>query len=250
MKTSILYTLLFCAASTGFVGWRLYAVRTQATPHYEILEDPSLSHVQDCEAMVALAERAVHADVTANSTLTILVVGDQSTANEPWRLARYPIPTTRKAIEGRNAILRRQQDLLLDVLRKCRTIHRTTISPIFLGIKQALADLRAQGCDGTSHCQLFVDSDLEENVETSIFKRAEAIDRRTPIPPRLLDNNGIAVSFCGFTATVSHLTDSSGREIRRASARGPERDDRLTAAWKSMFSETEGVAFDPYCPNP
>jgi hypothetical protein len=157
---------------------------------------------------------------------------------------------THKAIEGRNAIMRRRQDLLQDVAGKCRSIRRTNISPIFLGIKQALADLHSRGCDGKSHCQLFVDSDLEENVETSIVKRAESGYRRTPILPNLLDNSGIAVSFCGFAATASRVADASGRKIRGASSRGPERDDRLTAAWKEMFSETEDVAFDPYCPNP
>ena len=250
MKSNLLYGLVFCIASAGFVGWREYAVRTHGTPHFEIVADPSWSHVQDCEAMVGLAEQAIHADVSSSSTLTILALGDQTTAGEPWRLGQYTIPTSRKVIEGRKVIEKRQQDLLHDIWSKCQSIHRTTISPIYLGVKQALADLRAKGCNESSHCQIFVDSDLEENVEPFFQKSIQGTNRRRPALSAPLENAGVGISFCGFVATINHPVNSSGKETIKPMRREPDRDDRLRQVWISLVSDPEIVSFEPFCPNP
>lgn len=249
MKTSILYTLLFCTACVAFVAWRVHAVRTQDAPHFEIVEDPSLSHEQGCASLLGLAEQALHAEgVSRNSTLTVLVLGDQATANEPWRLGTYAIPMTRKVLEGRTANRRRRQDVLHDIGNRCQAVRPTNISPIFLGVKQAMADLRAQGCSATSHCELFVDSDLEENVETSIKKSINNHGGGTRILPSPINNAGINVAFCGLAVTAGRIVDPSGREIRKASPRNSRRDHRLRQTWLSLFTKPEAVRFEPYCP--
>jgi hypothetical protein len=208
MKTGILYIILFCLASTGFVGWRVHTAKSQDAPQFELVEDPSISHPNGCESVLGLAEQAFHTEgASSRSTLTILVIGDETTANEPWQLGRYSIPKSRKVIEGRTANARRQQDLLRDIWNKCQTVRRTTISPIFLGVKQAIADLRAQGCSQTSHCQVFVDSDLEENVETSIKKSLNIVGGGTRILPLPIDNDGIDVAFCGLAVTAGRIVD-------------------------------------------
>jgi len=249
MKTGILCTILFCSASVGFVFWRVHAVRAQPTPHFAIVEDPSLSHPKGCEAVLGLAEQALRTEgVSSGSTLTVLVIGDQATANEPWQLGRYDIPKTRKVLEGRSANLRRQQDVLRDIRTKCETVRRTTISPIFLGVTQAIADLRAHGCKETSQCWILVDSDLEENVEISI---KEAISRarstKLGLPP-LLDNQGIEMSFCGLAVTAGRIANLAGREIQRALPRNSGRDDRLRQVWRSLFTQPDHLNFEPYCP--
>ena len=251
MKKGILYAVLFCGASAGFVGWRVYTVRTQDTPHFELVQDPSLSHPEGCESLLGLAERALRTDgVSSGSTLTVLVIGDEATANEPWQLGRYSILRIRKVLEGRTANLRRQQDVLHDIWNRCQTVRRTTISPIFLGVKQAIADLRAQGCRETSHCQVFVDSDLEENVENSIKKSLNNTSNGKRILPSPITNDGIDVVFCGLAVTAGRMVDPSGRAIRRASPRDPSRDDRLRKIWRSLFTKPEVVRFEPYCPKP
>jgi hypothetical protein len=251
MNKRLLYVFLACGASLGFVAWRVHAVKTQVTPHFEIVEDFSLSHARGCDSLVGLAERVLNTQsVTRNSTLTVLAVGDQTTADEPWRLARYSIPRDDKVLEGRTEKLRRQQDLLRDLRNRCRAARRTTISPIFLGVKQAIADLRAQGCSGTSHCELFVDSDLEENVETSIKKSLNNPSGGTRTLPPPLNNDGIDVTFCGLAVTAGRIVDPSGREIRKVHPRDPGRDDRLRQIWRSLFSRREAVRFEPYCPTP
>src|SRR6266481_8256199 len=88
----------------------------------------------DCRIKIggAAAQILKSPAVSANSTLAVLALGDLNTANEPQQLAVYSTPTSRKVIEGRKAIARRQVDLLKDVLSRCRIARPTSISPIFL----------------------------------------------------------------------------------------------------------------------
>jgi hypothetical protein len=249
MNKPLIYAVLACGASAAFVGWRVHAMKTQVTPHFEIVEDFSLSHTRGCDSLVGLTERVLgNQSVSRNSTLTVLAVGDRTTADEPWRLARYSIPRDDKVLEGRTEKLRRQQDLLRDLRNRCRAARRTTISPIFLGVKQAVADLRAQGCRGTSHCELFVDSDLEENVEPSI-KESLHVGGGRHISLPSIDNSGINVTFCGLAVQAGRY-EPSGRTIRRMFFPVPGREERLTMVWKSLFTGQDEVTFEPYCPVP
>ena len=76
MKVSILYAMLLCAGSAGFVGWRIHALRHQETRHFEIVEDLSLSHSGECESLLGLAERVLRTEgASSGSTLTVLVIG-------------------------------------------------------------------------------------------------------------------------------------------------------------------------------
>lgn len=248
MKTGILYTILLCVASVGFVGWRVYVLKNRETPHFGLVEDPSLSHPEGCESLLGLADKALNTDgISPGSTLTVLVIGDETTANEPWQLGTYSIPTTRKVLEGRTATSRRRQDILHDILTKCRAVRRTTVSPIFLGVKQAVADLRAQGCTETSHCQLLVDSDLEENVETFVKKSLNGTSSKKTILP-LIENKGIDITFCGLAVTTGRLVDSSSKGFRKTPLRTPAREDRLREIWKSLFTQQAAMRFEPYCP--
>ena len=113
MKAGLLCILSFCVASVGFVLWRVYAMRTHETPHYELVEDASASHWGGCESLVGMTEQVLQRNGAASdSTLTVLVLGDQSTANEPWRMGTYPIPTVRKVLEGRSGRLQHEQEIL------------------------------------------------------------------------------------------------------------------------------------------
>src|SRR5690348_11960860 len=113
MKSTVLYSALLCVASTLLVGWRIHAIHNRETQHFEIVEDLSLSHPNGCESLLGLAERVLRSDdVSPESTLTILIVGYAATANEPWQLGRYVIPTARKVIEGRRGSLTQQRRVL------------------------------------------------------------------------------------------------------------------------------------------
>jgi hypothetical protein len=249
MKRVIVSVVVCSVLCAGFVGWRIHVLAKYSAPKFAIVMDPSLSHPGGCESLLGLADQVLHADgISQNSTLTVLVLGDASTANEPWQLGRYSIPVTRRVLEGKTSNQQRLDELLSDIRLKCRTIHRTNISPIFLGVKQAVADLSVHGCRESSHCRVLVDSDLEENVETSI-KEGLNRNRNAKLPLRSpIENEGIKVSFCGLAVKAGRIVRPSGKEVHRAVSRDPGRDDRLRQVWRSLFTQPDLVSFEPYCP--
>jgi hypothetical protein len=250
MNRIVLLAIVMCSILCAvFVGWRVHVLANYSAPQVDIIRDPSLSHPEGCESLVGLADEAVHAvGVSYGSTLTVIVLGDAATANEPWQLGRYSIPVTRKAIEGKTSDQQRVEELLTNIQHKCGAIRRTNISPIFLGVKQAIADLRARGCKANSHCQVFVDTDLEENVETTVMEALNRLHKSKPVLPKPIDNGGVQVSFCGFAVTTGRIATLSERETRRTLSRDPGRDDRLSQVWRSLFTQPELVTFEPYCP--
>jgi hypothetical protein len=246
----ILCVVLFCLGSVSFVAWRVYAVRNRETAHFAIVKDPSVSHGNGCASLIGLAGQVFEAnEVTSGSTITVLVLGDQSTANEPWRLGVYPVPTIRKVLEGKAAKRRLQQQILADISGKCRALRRTTISPIFLGVAQAVDDLRGRGCTATSQCRLFVDSDLEENGEPSIRNMLSKGESSKHISLPRVDNSGIAVVFCGVAVTDGRVRDRVENGARRFMTRDSDRLRRTKEIWRSLFAKPASVTFEPYCPN-
>lgn len=240
---------LAMSLALGFVAWRVHATRNVTVNHAALLLDPSLSYKGGCPAAVGIAERVMNMDAfSPGSTLSALALGDQFTANEPRRFAKYSLPKTHKVIEGRNAALRHQHELLADLRQKCTSVHPTMISPIFLGIKQSIAELRSLGCGAESNCYLYVSSDGEENGEPSI-RRALEVSKSNNLPAPL-NNLGIRIVFCGLAETAGRIVDPSGREVRTIRAHDPEHNDRLRSVWLSLFTKPEAVEFEPYCPQP
>jgi len=185
----------------------------------------------------------------SGSTLTVLILGDQATANEPWRMGAYSIPTVRKVLEGRAGRLRQEQEILRDVSEKCRQLRRTRISPIFLGVTRGVADLHAHGCKATSHCALFVDTDGEENAEPSIRKMLNQNDGGRHISLPRVDNAGIGVIFCGVAVTDGRFPNVAEKGSRKFVTGDSDRVHRMQEVWRSLFTEPTSVRFEPYCPN-
>jgi hypothetical protein len=250
MKNPTIILIAASIAAASFVGWRVHAMRHAETNHFEEVYDPSLSFSGGCPAVVGAAEQLFHnPDVSGRSTLTVLALGDSRTAFEPRRLASYTIPTDQKIIEGRRAGLRRREGVLLDLWAQCRSVRPTLITPLYLGVRQAIADLRAKGCAASSQCGLWVATDLEENADRAIRERIEGRGHGGPLPLPL-ENSGIEITFCGYAGTQGRVLGPSGRETGRSAVRGPHRDDRLQAVWRSLFARPELVTFEPYCPQP
>jgi hypothetical protein len=249
MRPQILYTIVLCVASAIFIAWRIEAVRTRETPHFEIVKDPSASHGGGCESLVGLTGHVLGANAASpDSTITVVILGDQSTASEPWRMGTYSVPSVRKVLEGRSAKLRQQQEILRDISGKCQALRRTRISPIFLGVTQAVADLHARGCKTTSHCQLFVDTDLEENVEPAIRKALLRDDGPKHISTSPVDNTGIGVTFCGVAVTDGRIRDRAENAARQFVRHDSDRLKRTQEIWRSLFAVPSLVRFEPYCP--
>jgi hypothetical protein len=251
MKQPFVLLISACVATTGFVGWRLHAIRGERVNHFAVVQDPSRSFRGGCASLLGSAEAVLHSPgVSKNSTLAVLALGDDSTAREPRWLGAYPIPTSRKVIEGKRAKAERQQALLQDLWRRCESLRPASVSPIFLGVKQAIAELRAEGCGEGSQCGLWVSTDLEENAVRAIEARIDGAHQEKIPLPELLDNGGITVTFCGFAETTGGSVAPSRHGIRAAAPRDPRRDDRLVETWRMLFTKPGLVTFSHYCPEP
>jgi len=254
MKTATVILVLAGTASIGFVGWRVHAMRKQTVNHFAVVGDASSSYTGGCASVVGAAEEVVRvSQVSRGSTLTVLMTGDTQSANEPRELARYLVPASRKIIEDRHANERRQSEILRDIATKCHAVSPASISPVFMGVREAIASLRAQGCGSGSHCELQVATDLEENVEPA-FKAA--LDSRGGTRGSLvrsfgekLKNDGIEVVFCGLAATGGGPRDSLRRTVNRRNRRDSRREDRLQQVWSSVFTNRDSVRFEPFCPS-
>jgi hypothetical protein len=246
MRRNLLYTGIICCAFLGFVGWRVHVSQVRPVPDFVVIEDPSSSHATGCESLLGLTQRAMRGTVRKGSNLTILVLGDAATSNEPRELGLYPIPTSDRVMEGLRAIREREEQVLDDVQNKCQSIRHTTVSPIFLGVEQGVADLRAQGCKRYSGCILFMDTDLQENQDRLFLKMLRG-DRGVAFA-QPIDNTGIGIEICGVAVTAGPATDRTNGVILSAQPRSPERDEELRRAWLSVFTEPQTITFEPYCP--
>ncbi len=251
MRVNVLIGITAGLVVFAVTAWRVHAMHARPLSHVSIIEDLSGSHPGGCSSVLGIAEQIFdkHA-VLPGSSLTVLAVGDESTANEPRLLARYPIPVTRRIIEGAGAAIKQQQEILDDLKPRCGKLQPTMVSPIFQGVKQAVAELRSLGCRNGSDCKLWIDSDLEENAITAIQAiLTDPKSKRQPLPASLA-NDGIHIAFCGWALTAGRIIDPSGREIRTVRPRDPNHDDNLRRTWAKLFTNPELLTFDPYCPEP
>jgi hypothetical protein len=249
MRLNVLIGTLIGLTCFGFMAWRVHNMHSRAVFQAAIVEDLSVSHPGGCAIVQGIAEQVLERHpVSTGSSLAVLAIGDASTANEPKLLAKYLIPSNRRVMEGRIAGLRRRQEILDDLKRRCEQQQPTMISPIFQGVKQGVAELRGLGCGIGSDCKLWVDSDLQENADTAIEMVLDHPESKRQVLPVPLDNEGIHVAFCGLAVTAGRIIGTSGREVRKAPRRDPSHDDRLRRTWAALFTKPELVTFDPYCP--
>jgi hypothetical protein len=257
MTVGALAAAILCVVAV--VAWRL-DVRRHALPaaHSLIAYDRSAATLCGCDALVARAKKELESeDLGQGSTLTIILSGDESTADEPVLLGTYAVPTIRKAMEGRHTLGDKQKLILDDVRSRCQQKAQTQRSPIFLTIRRGLERLHAAGCDGRVECHLVALTDLEERSERHIrqfLDRQPRTDRKVSGAlgegqlPAPLDNNGVAVFIVGVSNTIGRSNTTSGQTHALTITRDSGRADRIKEVWERLFANTQRLFFDPLCP--
>jgi hypothetical protein len=216
-----------------------------------LVYDRSLSPRDGCETVKTLAHRALSLSngQRVKSTIKIFATGDSKTANEPVVVDLPPAPVkSGRVLEGRGKLAEDQSNFVNEAHRRCAELSHTEQSPIFLTMKRAVEYLRSYANRPVVELRLFVQTDLEENVEEPI-KRAL---RSSSVPitglPKI-DNAEISIEICGYADTASEYTDSRGRKRPATQARNARSADRLTEVWRSVFTHPELVTFNPVCAN-
>ncbi len=244
---SILITAIACGALLGFIFWRVEShAGTGSITHTVIVADISESVTKDSAAVAGLAEQALDLSKRGKgATIAVLLTGDDRSAGEPRLVAKYNAPFSRRAIEGKGSLLKKQQEILRDLRAKIEKAPFTARSPIFLAVKRAVEQLRAGGCRADSDCYVFVRTDGEELSEPAVRESLTAGHNRNDLPDPIA-NEGIQVAFCGLAETNTSRNADSARSHTHTA----KHDDRLREVWLALFSAPESVSFEPYCPKP
>ena len=241
---SIIAATLIGGTVMGVVCWRIIDRQVPKITNGAIVCDNSGSMADVQDSCIGLADRALkRPKLTNGSIVTVVGLGDGQTGNEPRFVAKYEVPYSRRALEGKGAISRQKALVLADLQGRLERLPRTLRSPIFLAVKRGVEQLRGNRCAADSDCYLFVRTDGEETAEAAI-KRALDGQGKLKGLPEPISNEGITVVLCGLSETVeSASTETKGRPVHEA-----RRGDRIRDVWLSLFTEPNFVSFEPYCP--
>ncbi len=238
----ILVVIVVLASLGAFVTWRLKGEHA-ARPafHVAILHDRSESVRAGCESVVGLAQQALAEHGSGDITLTVLTTGDAASANEPVEIGHYSLSPSHRALEGRGTLVRKREELLQGLTARCTRVAPTQVSPIYLGLRRALEQLHAIGCEAPNECRLLAATDSKETVEPAIVAALRGEVAKDPAS--LLQNRDIPVLLCGLAETTAREDEPPSKKNMKKPA--PVVD--MTAVWRSVFSEPEFVRFEPYC---
>jgi hypothetical protein len=241
---SLMVAIVIGGSVLGVICWRVVDREPLRPTHGVLLCDNSGSMADAQASCAGLAERALDTPkLSKGSTLTVITLGDGRSGNEPRLVARYALPSSRRALEGKGASARRKNQLLADLQGQLERLPRTDRSPIFLAVKRGIEQLRGSGCGADSACHLFVRTDGEETAESSL-RRALDGKGKPMDPPDAIANDGIAVTFCGLSET----SQSAGTESNSRTVHNARHGDRVREVWSSLFTVPDSVSFEPYCP--
>jgi hypothetical protein len=253
MKTKLILVALAAAACAlfAFGYWRYNATRlARNVTHVVIVRDPSASAVDGCGSVAGLADRALTTPGLARvSTITLLAIGDEATANEPRLLGEFRVPEVRRVIEGKRAAVRQREELFAGLRARCEEARRTQVSPVFLGAKRGVERLRSVGSDA-DHKILYVQTDGEETADPQIKRALNGAPADSLKLPRPIQNDGVTVVICGLAETTGQVRGTEGKLRRLTMSRDPHRADRMTEVWKALFTNRELVSLEPYCQKP
>ncbi|MDT4955652.1 MAG: hypothetical protein QOJ02_3790 [Acidobacteriota bacterium] len=247
LKGMLAIFLGVCAITT-FGYWR-YCVAGQphAVAQFGFIRDPSDSIPNDCGRIVSLAERALAMPETGEgSTITLFVLGNKATANEPQLIGEFQVPVIHRVIEGKRAANREKQELLTRIKNQCSEIKEIRVSPIFQAVKRSVEHLQTVGAAGDSR-YLFVQSDGEETENLQIKNALNGAPVKASELPAPIQNRGVHVTFCGMAETIGEVPDNNQVVHRKSKERDSKRADHLREVWAKLFTSPELVSFEPYC---
>jgi hypothetical protein len=222
----------------------------QDIAHAVVIDDWSESTLSDCSKTVELGRKAINSpQMEQGSTVTFLLTGDAATANEPRNLGAFPVPVSMKALEGEHISSEDQEKILSVVKAKCEQTPPAQTSSIFLAFKSGAELLRNQGCKlGAAKCQIFVQSDLQENTESQIKAALSGSAGALKKLPAPIDNRGIRVTVCGIAETKGTVTENKKARTLTPN-RTAQQSDLIRHVWSGLFAEPQLVSFNPFCSN-
>jgi hypothetical protein len=231
------------ALSIIFALWRGDRFQRAPADYVIIVRDISDSVTSGCESVVAIAHTELKRAAADHRHLKVglMFTGTYATANEPIFIDIPEFVPIRRALEGQSANSVRAAAFLDEVRKRCNDGRPANVSSILLSVKRAVEMAEASGA---VRRKIYVQSDLEENTDTSI-RRGNA--SRTFDQKNVIDNARVEICFCGFAETRAFKKTAPGRVTRMTRARTSSAVDRLRSRWSAMFSNPALVTFLPFC---
>lgn len=244
-QTVVLWAAI--CAGAGLVLWRYTTVPAEPAARVGVLYDRSLSQRDGCEAVEALARQSLRSSRTG-SVVSLFATGDKGSAYEPALIVSLTPPFSTQVMEGQQRQADMQQKFVNALRDSCGKLAPTDISPVFLGVKQAIEQLRSQNTARVNNTYLYVVTDLEENVDPKMKRALHNAGTPAQDLPPPIDNAGVHVAFCGYAETRGEFHTAAGEVRQLTQPRNAEVDIRLRAVWTHVFTEPGLVSFEPFCP--
>jgi hypothetical protein len=217
----------------------VWAVVTRERLHaaqFGMLIDYSDSRVVNCAYVEDTIRRIQQAgNVQFQSNVYLFSTGHADSGDEPILMAKERIPVNVRALEGKAKSDQELQSFVDKMKIRCNEEPAKERSPIALGIKRVVENLRANSCGPKDGCVVFVQTDGEElserNLRNSIKEVKPSKTSKAAIP-----NEGIRIEMCGFAEI------ETSAKLRALADGG-----KLESAWRQMFSQPNLVVFRPHC---
>jgi hypothetical protein len=239
LLTIIGISLLTVTLVTTWV-WAFANRERPKTAQFGLLIDYSDSRIINCRALDSMLQEVMSSpNLMPNSNLYVFSTGDDKTSDEPVLLGKYLIPVNVRALEGQSKAERERQDFISRVKTRCEKEPVKKRSPILLGIKRVIENLKTNGCDAKTGCKIFVQTDGQELGETSVKQSLEASSVSNSKPKLLISNEGFNIKICGFAQITEVKNQKDRRSIQAA--------DKTLAVWKQIFTEPDSIIFQPHC---
>jgi hypothetical protein len=246
MKAALAILLgLFGVTTFGY--WR-YQAGARAVPiaQFAFIQDTSDSIKDDCGRIEGFTKRALAMSETGSgSKISLFALGTAETANEPRLLGEFDVPVIRRVIEGQRAANREREALLTNLRNKCSGLGETKVSPIFQAVKRGVEHLRSTGAPYDRR-YLFVQTDGEETENGQIKAALKLSPGATGKLPRIINNEGVHVAFCGLAETVGEVNIDQAKH-HKSRQRDEQHSDRLREVWSRVFTNPDLVSFEPFC---
>lgn len=207
---------------------------------FALLIDYSDSRTINCGAIDATLQEIMSSpNLMTNSYLYFFSTGDDKSSDEPVLLGKYQIPVNIKVLEGKSKNEGEIQEFIGKIKTRCEQEPIKKRSPILLGIKRVIENLRINGCDTKAGCRIFVQTDGQELSETTVKKSLTGKNDKISETQVLIPNNGINIKVCGFAQVIESKSQKNRHDFRTT--------DKTIAVWKQIFTEPNSILFQPHC---
>lgn len=214
-------------------------------PQHAMLYDQSISKIDGCSCIKNYGRRLVESAVSPGEVATLYSLGTAANGFQPQLVDTFPIPKDISVLGDKQKAKAEVESFLNALETKCKSIPRSDRTPLVLGVRTILEQLRPK-CSPESRCSLYVQSDLVEDVSPEFLKAFDAEKAgRASADFERFDNTNIPVTFAGTVEVVVARGKKKSSKDKSLQVIG---DGRIWKnLWSHSFTHSQSLTFQPIC---